>query len=245
MLLRRVEAYAPLSQINKLRNYEMTQSSTARCEPPDDRSPGIRINLKGMITEDIKAGLPVIIYARWVLVVAGLGLTLWNASNFVEAQVSVLIIMGLAIGNFFLQVEVGRKGTIPKYVVYGASVVDIAAISGVLVMSNVFPASTYVFYMPALLALSVTFSTANTAKFTVAALFAYSLLAIAPFNDSGGGKVMTTALLMHAIILVAVPFCGNVYWRLERSRRVSEIETDLIERHLTDNFEMAPSGGDA
>ena len=223
----------------------MTQSSTARRDPPDDGGKGIGIDLKGMITDDIKAGLPVIIYARWVLVVAGLALTLWNSSNFVEAQVSVLIIMGLAIGNFFLQVEVGRKGTIPKYIVYGASIVDIAAISGVLAMSNVFPASTYVFYMPALLALSVTFSTANTAKFTVAALFGYALLAIAPINDGGGGKEMTTALLMHVIILVAVPFCGNVYWRLERSRRVSELETDLIEQHLTDNFETTPSGGDA
>jgi hypothetical protein len=245
MLLRRVGADAPLSQINKPRNYEMTESSTKSHDPPDEKGYVAGINLKSLITDDIKAGLPVIIYARWVLVVAGLALTLWNSNNLAEAQVSVLIIMGLAIGNFFLQVEVGRKGTIPKYIVYGASIVDIAAISGVLAMSNVFPASTYVFYMPALLALSVTFSTANTAKFTVAALLAYALLVIAPINDAGGGKELTTGLLIHLIILVAVPFCGNVYWRLERSRRVSEIETDLIEQQLTDNFETTPSGGDA
>ena len=99
--------------------------------------------------------------------------------------------------------------------------------------------------MPALLALSVTFSTANTAKYTVGALVAYALLSIAPINDMGGGDRVATGLLIHAIVLVAVPFCGNVYWRLERSRRVRAIQTDLVEQQLTENFETTSVGGDA
>ena len=98
--------------------------------------------------------------------------------------------------------------------------------------------------MPALLALSVTFSTANTAKYTVAALAMYLLVSIAPINDVGGGNVVTTTLLVHAMILVSIPFCGNVYWRLERSRRAEEIQTDLFEQHLTDNFKVTSIGGD-
>jgi hypothetical protein len=220
--------------------------ATTRSKPPDgggSARPGL--NLKGVINDDIKAGLPVIIYARWILVIAGLGLTLWNATSFVELQVSVLIVLVLAVGNFFLQVEVNRKRAIPLWIVYGASAVDIAAITGVLAISGVFPSSTYVFFMPALLALSVTFSTANTAKFTVGALIGYALISIAPINDMGAGSVVVTSLIVHALMLVAVPFCGNVFWRLERSRRVSEIETDLVEQHLTDNFEVASLGGDA
>jgi hypothetical protein len=201
--------------------------------------------MSGVANDDIKAGLPVIIYARWILVIAGFGLTLWNSNSFVEAQISVLIILALAVGNFFLQVEINRKRAIPSWIVYGASVVDIAAISGVLALTNVFPSSTYVFYMPALLALSVTFSTANTAKYTTGALIAYALLAIAPINDAGGGDEAATNLLIHGLILVSVPFCGNVYWRLERSRRVHEIETDLVEQELTDSFEVSSVGGDS
>lgn len=204
------------------------------------------MDLARVSNDDIKSGLPVIIYARWVLVIAGLALTLWNSPGIVEAQVSVLIILVLAVGNFFLQVEVSRKGAIPAWIVYAASAVDIAAISGVLALNNAFPSSTYVFYMPALLALSVTFSTVNTAKYTVAALAAYLLVSIAPINDIGsGGNVLATSLLIHAIILVSVPFCGNVYWRLEKSRRTEEIQTDLAEQHLTDNFEVTSIGGDA
>ena len=225
----------------------MTQSTIARPEPPPEKggTRGLGFNIDAVTNDDIKAGLPVIISARWVLVIAGLALTLWNSTSFVQAQVSVLIILGLAVGNFFLQVEVNRNRAISKWIVYGASAVDIAAISGVLALTNVFPSSTYVFYMPALLALSVTFSTSSTAKYTAGAVLGYALLAIAPINDMGGGNVVVTSLLIHVLILISVPFCGNVYWRLERSRRVREIETDLVEQHLTDNFETTSVGGDA
>ena len=224
----------------------MTQSTMTRPEPRNDGGPGaFGLNLDRVINDDIKAGLPVIIYARWVLVVAALGLTLWNSDSFVEAQVSVLIILVLAVGNFFLQVEVSRKRPVQTWIVYAASAVDIGAISGVLALTNTFPSSTFVFYMPALLALSVTFSTFNTAKYTVGALVAYALLSIAPINDMGGGTVAATDLLIHALVLVAVPFCGNVYWRLEKKRRAQEVQTDLVEQQLTDNFETTSVGGDA
>lgn len=218
----------------------MTQATMPRSkQSSEDDKKNFGVNISKVAGDDIKAGLPVIIYARWILVIAGFGLTLWNSSNFVEAQVSILILLGLAVGNFFLQVEVNRKRAIPAWIVYGASVIDIAAISGVLALSNVFPSSTYVFYMPALLAISVTFSTVNTAKYTAGALVAYLLIVIAPINDLGGSNEMATNLIVHALILVSVPFCGNVYWRLERSRRVQEIQTDLVEQELTDTFEMS------
>lgn len=224
----------------------MTQMTAARPQSPDDGSRGkFGVNLDDVLNDDIKAGLPVIIYARWVLVIAGLGLTLWNSAGIVQAQVSVLIILVLAVGNFFLQVEVNRERPIKKWIVYAASAIDIGAITGVLLLTNTFPSSTYVFFMPALLALSVTFSTINTAKYTVGALIGYSLISIAPINDMGGGAVEATSLLIHVLILVSVPFCGNVFWRLERTRRTLEIDADLVEKQLTDNFETTSTGGDA
>ena len=223
----------------------MTQSTVPGPEPPDDlvkRTFGM--NLASVINDDIKSGLPVIIYARWVLVVAGFGLTIWNPPDAAELRIAVLIILGLAVGNFFLSVEVNRERPIRTWIVYAASIVDIVAISGVLLLANAFPSSTYVFYMPALLALSVTFSTFTTAKYTVAALAAYLLLSIAPINDNNAGTVDGTNLIVHALVLVAVPFCGGVYWRLEKKRRAQEIQADLVEQQLTDNFQTTSIGGD-
>ena len=92
----------------------MTQATKPRSKPPSKNEvKNFGINMSSIANDDIKAGLPVIIYARWVLVIAGFALTLWNSSDFIEAQVSILILLGLAVGNFFLQVEVNRKRAIP------------------------------------------------------------------------------------------------------------------------------------
>ena len=117
-------------------------------------------------------------------------------------------------------------------------------------LTNVCPASNYRLYMPGLLALSVTFSTFTTAKYTMAALATYLLISIGPINDLvandlSTGTVATTNLIIHALVLVAVPFCGNVYWRLEKTRRTQEIEADLVEQQLTEDFETTSIGGDA
>jgi hypothetical protein len=65
----------------------MTQSTATRRKPPDDSGAGsFGINLDDVLDDDIRVGLPVIIYA----VGAGhcrSGLTLWNSANFVEALV--------------------------------------------------------------------------------------------------------------------------------------------------------------
>lgn len=235
----------------------MTQSTDLRSQSPDPNGKKILgIDLARVINDDMKSGLPMIIYARWVLVITGFGLTIWNPpENLFEIQISVLILIGLAVGNFFLQVEVNRERPIRTWIVYAASVVDIVAISGVLLLANSFPSSTFVFYMPALLALSVTFSTFTTAKYTLAALATYLLISIGPItdpvelaelaaSDPNAGTVATTNLIIHALVLVAVPFCGNVYWRLEKTRRAQEVETDLVEQQLTENFETTSVGGD-
>ena len=234
------------------REHNMTQSTDLRSQSPDPNGMKIfGIDLARVINDDMKSGLPMIIYARWVLVITGFGLIIWNPpDNLLEIQISILILIVLAVGNFFLQVEVNRERPIRTWIVYAASIVDIVAISGVLVLTNVFPSSTYVFYMPALLALSVTFSTFTTAKYTLTALATYLLSSIGPINDLVGsdpsaGTVAATNLIIHALVLVAVPFCGNVYWRLEKTRRAQEIEADLVEQQLTEDFETTSIGGDA
>ena len=71
----------------------MTQSTVTRRIPPDDSGTGsFGVNLDDVLDDDIKAGLPVIIYARWVLVIAGLLL-----SGTVAASVKVAALNTLAV----------------------------------------------------------------------------------------------------------------------------------------------------
>jgi hypothetical protein len=165
-------------------------------------------------SEDLAYGGIVIIVARWVLVAAGLGLALWNPTGLLELQVAIVAILSLAVGNFALHMQTLTRGPLLPWVVRAASAADLGAISLLLYAGGSDPEVPYVFYLPALLAIAVTFRTEFTAGYTAAAIAAYAsiTLVIAPDTEP-------IALLTHLLMLAAVATCGNVYWRLERDRR--------------------------
>jgi len=169
--------------------------------------------------KDIAHGLPVIVFARWILVVAGLVLTAWNPPSLAEFQVSIVLILGLAVGNFFLHAQLLRQRPVNAAVVYAASAADLIIVSTILIVSGNFPSTLVVFYLPALLAIAVTFSTRATLLYTVAVLATYGLVAVTKVGPELAGAVLT-----HVLILTAVPVCGNVYWRMERDRRMDSTE---------------------
>ena len=171
-------------------------------------------------TEDLAHGQVVIIAARWILVVAGLMLALWNPEAMGELQVSIVLILGLAMANFFLHSQVLQRRRVRPNVAYGASAADIAVISLVLIVGGGFDTIPYVFYFPALLALSVAFPTKVTMAFTAATVAVYGLVSLATAAESQAPTVVTQMLMLGAVAV-----CGNVYWRIEGDRRRTAAET--------------------
>ena len=166
--------------------------------------------------KELAHGEGVIIAARWILVAAGLVLALWNPAGLIQLQIAIVLILGLAVVNFALQMQVRTKGPLMARVVYATSAADLVAISLLIIAADGFPATPYVFYLPALLAISVTFRTPVTALYAAASIVAYGLIALATAAESD-----LLPVLLQLLILAAVPVCGNVYWRLERDRRLS------------------------
>lgn len=164
--------------------------------------------------KELAHGEGVIIAARWILVAAGLTLALWNPAGLVQLQVAIVLILGLAVVNFALHMQIRTKGSLMTPVVYATSAADLVAISLLIIAGGGFPATPYVFYLPALLAISVTFRTQVTALYTAAAVIAYGLIALVTAAQSD-----VLPVLLQMLMLAAVPVCGNVYWRLERDRR--------------------------
>jgi hypothetical protein len=164
--------------------------------------------------DDLAYGQGVIIAARWILVMAGLMLAFWNPGEIAELRFQIVLVLGLSVANFYLhsQVLMGKR-SIPA-VVLGASAADIAVISLIVATQGGFASNLYVFYFPALLALSVTFRTEVSIGFAAVTVAAYAAIAsfALPADD---GQVLVTRLL----ILAAVAICGNMYWRIERDRR--------------------------
>ena len=179
--------------------------------------------------EDLAYGQMVIIAARWMLVGAGLLLALWNPEALInpenpdamgDLRVQVTLILCLAMVNFFLHAQVLMRKPVLAPVAYAASAGDIAVISLSVLVGGGFDANPFVFYFPAVLALSVAFRTQVTFTFAGAAIAAYGLISLGTMGADDSATLITQLLM-----IAAVAFCGNVYWRSERVRRRAAAET--------------------
>ena len=170
-------------------------------------------------TEDLAYGQMVIITARWMLVGSGFILALWNPDAIGELRVQIGLILALAGANFFLHSQVLMKRPVLAPVVYAASAADIVVISLIVIAAGGFETGLFVFYFPAILALSVAFHPRVTAVFAGTAILVYGLIGAATLSGAGG-EVLVTRLIM----LAAVAVCGSIYWQVERSRREAAAE---------------------
>lgn len=170
-------------------------------------------------SDDLAHGQVVIIMARWILVMAGLMLAVWNPDAIGEFRTQIVLVLGLAVANFYMHAQVLMRRPVSAPVVFAASAADIAVISAIIIAQGGFESNLFVFYFPAILALSVAFRTQVTFTFAGAAIAIYAMIAATTFTGDDP-QVIITRLLM----LAGVAVCGNVYWRIERDRRRAAVE---------------------
>lgn len=170
---------------------------------------------------DLIYGQSVIVTARWILVLAGLFLALWNPGPLGELRVQILFILLLAVANFYLQAQLLMKKPASSTVVYFASAADLAVISIMVILGGGFDSNTYVFYFPAILAFSVAFSPAMTLLFAGGAAGFYTFVSL---GSALFGEIDFQVLVARLIMLAAVAVCGQIYWRIERSRRGAAVK---------------------
>ena len=104
-------------------------------------------------------------------------------------------------------------------VVYAASAADIVAISLIVIAGDGYLSPLFVFYLPAVLAISVAFRTEAVVAFTGAAILIYWIISASAFAGVDGVAVAT-----RMVVIAGVAVCGNAYWRIERDRRRAAAE---------------------
>ena len=159
-------------------------------------------------------GQRVLVVARWILVVSGLLLALLNPMVLGELKIQVGLILVLAVANFFLHVQLVRKQPSLPWVAYLASVVDVLAITAIVVTSGGGVSTLYVFYFPALFAISVAFRPRAALLLSGAAIGMYSLIASTQMDGDGGAFVAARIVMMAAVVV-----CGMMYRKIEGDRR--------------------------
>jgi hypothetical protein len=104
-------------------------------------------------------------------------------------------------------------------VIYAASAADIVVISLLVYSGHGLSSQLFIFYYPALLALSVAFATELTVLFTIAAAGLYGITCLAYLSDEGTTSENLQTLFARILMFAAVATCGNIYWRIESQRR--------------------------
>jgi esterase/lipase superfamily enzyme len=181
--------------------------------------------------EDLLFGQPVIVTARWIFVVSGLILAIWNAETIDLLRLQLIVIFLLAIENFYVHAQLLTGKPVRSHVIYVSSAADLLLISILILFQGGFDSSLYVFYFPAIAALSVAFSSQHTAEYTAGAMAVYATFSAFSIMDVDEILIIISRLLMIA----AVAFCANRYWQIERSRRVA---ADVAQDELISKIEQ-------
>src|SRR5439155_24984893 len=136
----------------------------------------------------------------------------------------------LAVANFFLHAQLLMRRPVPDVVVYAASAADIAVITTLILSQHGFASDLYIFYFVALLAFAVAFPTRETAIFAGITSAIYAAIGVVSVDTTYAFEQGTVddnllTLVARVLMLAAAAFCGNLYWRQERDRRlVSAVE---------------------
>lgn len=159
----------------------------------------------------------VVVVARWILVIAGFSLALWNPAPMGELRLQIATLLTLAVANFYLHAQLLRHKSVVDSVAYIAGGADLAVITAIIIAQGGYESSLYVFYCVALLAMSVAFPLLPTVLFAGITAGFYALIALATL-PAGAHDTHLLAVLCRVLMLGAVAACGQVYRHLERTQ---------------------------
>ncbi len=173
--------------------------------------------------EDVFFGQSVILWARWSVILAGAVLVLWTSTTVAQLTRTFPFFLVLMAMNFFLHGRYVMGSPLNRTVVVAASVADLVLITGIVAfwpgavgLNNEF----FVLYYPVVFAFALVFPRTIEAGYTVLAIVAYATTCFV-FSGSAlfaGGAVSLKTLMMRLIVMAAMGFLGNYYFRIQRDR---------------------------
>ena len=171
-------------------------------------------------------GQMVIIVARWILVLSGLFLALCDTQSVPMNTIrfEIMVILLLAVSNFYLVAQVLTKRRTLDAVLYGMGIADLAVITLIIIAQQGFASNVYTFYFPAMLAFSVVFPTVELYVFLCGTVGVYGFIGLVTLQTTDDFQTLVIRLLM----LAAVAVCGNYFARIERNRRHVALQNQLV-----------------
>lgn len=192
-------------------------TATATVSPDTTTGSRFRRHEPDQTSDDLAHGQIVIVTARWILVVLGLLLSLYRATDLFALQVSIGVILTLAVANFFLTARILRRLPVQPELVYAASAADILLISIIIAIGSGYESNVFVYYFPAVLAFALVFPPVVTASFAAGTVLLYAAISASVWPGIADSQIMMARLLS----LVTVAVVAFVSWRREGQHRRS------------------------
>lgn len=171
--------------------------------------------------EDLFFGQSVILWARWSVIVAGIVLVLWTSTDIGLLTRTMPFFLVLMAINFFLHGRYVTGSPLNRVAVTAASVVDLVLITAIVVLwpgSHGLNNQFFVLYFPVVFAFALVFTRRIEAAYTILAMVLYTgacvFTSTVPFDLQDQDRV----LVMRLIVIAAMGFLGNYYFRIQRSR---------------------------
>ena len=175
--------------------------------------------------EDIYFGQVVANWARWSIIGAALMLVLWTSGDTFRLILGVLPIVGLMVVNFYLHGRYLANRPANGPLVAIASAIDIALITGLILLwpsNSAVGSGLFVLYFPALVAFAFIMSPRISIGFTACVLGIYALAAVASDPGILASMEAIETLVARMITLAAVGILAAYFWRVQRRRRLDE-----------------------
>ena len=171
--------------------------------------------------EDVFFGQTVIMWARWSVIVTGIVLVLWTSTNVGFLTQTMPFFLVLMAVNFFLHGRYVMGSPLNRVVVTVASAIDLVLITAIVVLwpgSHGLHNQFYVLYFPVVFAFALVFTRKIEVAYTTLAIVMYAgacvLSGTVPFDLGNDDKI----LVMRLIVIAAMGFLGNFYFRIQRGR---------------------------
>ena len=165
-------------------------------------------------------GQLVIITARWILIIGALVLTLWNPGGVGDGlwkiQIQAGLLLAYAVVNFFLHAQYIRQGASLPQVAWLTSGVDLALISFVVLIQGQIESSVFVFYMPALLAISVAFPKRIAGVYALLVGAGYLFVSLTGYGAVVEGQIQE--MVVRLLMMGSVVFVGGLFRHIEEQR---------------------------
>jgi hypothetical protein len=193
------------------------------------------------VTQNLSHGQVVIVIAKWVLVCAGLLLVLWSPAEIGQLRVQILVLLLLAVQNFYHHAQLLKRRAVPDLVAYVASAADLIVVTVLVLIQGGFDSNLYIFYFPALVALSVVFQPKVTAFFTASLMGIYATISLGTIAGSGASDQDAHVLISRLAMMAAVATCGALSYRLEERRRLTGSAGGVRQPSLQERFHRVVS----